>query len=63
MGCKPSKQPAPSTLKLASSFHEISMNSQDMLARDILKESYQAKLTRAKVKLKLMSKLKKNLSS
>ena len=62
MGCKPSKKNTPSSLKLASSFHEISRNSQDMLARDILKESYQGKLTRAKVKLKLMGKLKKNIS-
>ena len=50
------------TKKLSSSMREIAVNSENMLYKEIVKENAREKLTRAKVKLKILHKLKKQLS-
>ena len=50
------------TKKFSSSIREIAVNSENMLYKDMVKENARQKLTRAKVKLKILNKLKKQLS-
>ena len=50
------------TKKFSSSMREIAVNSENMLYKDMVKENAREKLTRAKVKLKILHKLKKQLS-
>jgi hypothetical protein len=52
MGCKHSKPPPDS--KFISSLRTISLNAEDMLARDIQKNNIEKKKKRALTKLKLM---------
>ena len=62
MGCKPMKEKVIPTKKFSSSIREIAVNSENMLYKDMVKENARQKLTRAKVKLKILHKLKKQLS-
>ena len=61
MGCKPTKHKVISQ-KMASSFREIAVDSEKMLYKDIEKASAHQKLTRAKMKIKILGNLKKQLS-
>jgi hypothetical protein len=61
MGCKPTKEKA-MPKKMSSSFRAIAVNGENMLYRDIVKASARQKLTRAKMKIKILGKLKKQIS-
>lgn len=61
MGCKPTKQKVISQ-KMASSFREIAVNSENMLYKDIVRAQARQKLTRAKMKIKILGNLKKQIS-
>ena len=50
------------TKKFSSSILKIAVDSENMLYKDMVKENARQKLTRAKVKLKILNKLKKQLS-
>ena len=58
MGCKQS-QPK-NNKKLISSLRTVSMHAEDMLAREIQRETIEGKKKRARAKLKLLYHLKKN---
>ena len=61
MGCKPTKQKA-IPKKMSSSFREIAVNGENMLYKDIVRAQAHQKLTRAKMKIKILGNLKKQLS-
>lgn len=61
MGCKPTKEKV-MPKKMASSFREIAVNSENMVYKDIVKASAHQKLTRAKMKIKILGNLKKQIS-
>ena len=48
--------------KMASSFREIAVHGENMLYKDIVKASAHQKLTRAKMKIKILGNLKKQIS-
>ena len=47
---------------MASSFREIAVNGENMLYKDIVRAQARQKLTRAKMKIKILGNLKKQLS-
>ena len=48
--------------KMVSSFREIAVDSENMLYKDIVRAQARQKLTRAKMKIKILGNLKKQLS-
>lgn len=59
MGCKSSKQKVLPKKPFVSSMNEISVLGQEMLANELILESAHAKLSRAKLKLKVIHQNKK----
>ena len=59
MGCKPTKLKVNPKPRFVSSMNKISMNSQELLAQEIVRASAHEKFNRAKMKLKIINKLKK----
>lgn len=59
MGCKPSKEKVKPKKSFVSSMNEISILGQEMLANELILESAHDKLSRAKLKLKVIHQNKK----
>ena len=58
---KKSVKDIPKRKAFARSMRIVSMNSEEMLAREIIKKSAKNKMTRAKMKLRLLHRLKHNI--